>query len=564
MPRSKRLPQILSDTKRSGLARYIKGENDERALLEGCRVNESRGLHVCQFFAKFLRLTSGGQWVGRPFILSDFQRNEIIMPLYSWERPDGRRRFTSAFIEVTKKFGKTEMCGGLSIYGLVGDGEPSAEVYTAANDRNQAGFVFQAAAEMVKMSPELRRVLKTVRSTKTIMYGTNAWIRALSADVSSSEGLKAHLRIVDEIHAFNSRGRMLFESLRYSGASRRQPLGIIITTAGAEQIGIGWEEYEFSKEVLAGTKHVTDHFAVICEADPEKDDWRKPATWRKANPHIGITIAEDEVAAECKKAIQSPRLRPQFQRYRLNIWVDAKDRPGLSLSDWKACADRSMRLEDLVGVPCCGGLDLSSTTDLTAFVLVFRHAVDPAQYSIWPFLWMPADNVGHRSDEDRLDYRRLAEEGWVTLIPGSRIEYSWIEQEIIRQNNVHTIWRVGYDRHMAGKLWQDLQAEHGIEMIEVPQTMLGMSAASKELDGLLKSHQLSHNGNPIMDAMAAHTTFAVDGNGNLKPMKNDRQRRRRRIDGIVATINALTHAMVMPDELSGPPKSLEDAGFAVI
>ena len=207
---------------------WIQSEADERAVEEGCWFDEQAGLYVVEFFERFLKHTLG-QWAGQPFNLLDWQRDDIVMPLFGWKRPDGTRRYRKAYIEVPKKNGKSTLCGGLALYLLIADGEPRAQIYGAAADREQAGIVFGEAANMVQASGQLSRKLDVIRSTKRLIdKRTNSFFHAISADAYTNEGLNAHAIIFDELHAQKTRD--LWDALRYSMASRRQPLLISITT----------------------------------------------------------------------------------------------------------------------------------------------------------------------------------------------------------------------------------------------------------------------------------------------------------------------------------------------
>lgn len=549
---SSKLAQLRRDAKAAGWDRYIVTENDERAVLEGCTVDESRGIRVVNFVEKYLMVPGAEGQQSKPLILSEFQKSKMIMPLFSWVRPDGRRRFTTADWWVCKKIGKTTLAGALSIYFVKADGEPSPQVYSAAVDRSQSGHVYIAAASIIRASPALRNRIKCIDSQKRfVVLGAGglpevgSFFRALSAEFRNVEGINPHVRIVDEIHVFDSRGRALFESLRYASAARRQPLGLTLSTAGEEETGVGYEQYSYSKAVLNGEQRDTSHFPVIMEAARD-DDWTDPKVWRKANPHIGVTIDEDEVRRECEKAQQNPQLINTFKRYRLNIWCNADAGLRLDGEKWRECYDPDLTLDDLDGLPCCGGLDLSSTTDLTAFVLLFRHQDDPPAYTLWPFFWLPEENIRAREDQDRAHYRLWAEQGLIDLTPGARIEYSAIEEKIVWAHQRFSVHEIGFDLYNAEMVRQRVEALHGIKMVPVPQTCSGMNAGSKELIALCETGRLRHNGNIIMSRMVEAARFHSNGNGDYKPVKSDTAKKRKRIDGVTAAVNAMTRALLMP------------------
>lgn len=540
-----RLDELLETAERAGWRGYVRNLNDMLAMLEGCYVYAQLGQYVCDYFKKYLR-HSKGQWAGKPFELSDIQKDRIVMPLFSWVRADGTRRFRSLFCEVAQKNFKSTLMAGLQIYMLDGDGEDGAECYIAANDRAQAGIIYKEAAAMVLKSPELRDHLKVIPSTKTITKGMSSWISALSAEWATAEGKNSHFTVVDELHAFDSRGKELYEALRFQGAVRTQPIAAVITTAGEERIGICYEEYEYSKGVATDRIIDTEHLSVIFEAG-DNDDWTLEETWRKANPHLGITIKVEELRAACQRAIQDPTKQAAFKRRRLNIWcISDENRQKLDFLKWMALGDQSARIEDLKGHPVCCGLDLSSTTDLTSLVYVFRDKDDISQYFLWPYFWLPSENIEVREKEDRAPYRLWAEQGWLELTPGPRIEYAAIENKLVEASQTFGVHEIGFDLHNAEMIRQRVEAEHGIVMVAIPQTCSGMNAGAKEIISLCESGRLHHNGNPIMNRMVESARFHSDGNGNLKPMKNDKHKRRLRIDGVTAAVNAMTRALLMP------------------
>ena len=299
MPRTKR-----GCPKRKTSAKWIRSDADERAMREGCYFDERAGRFVVEFFETFLRHTLG-QWAGQPFTLLPWQRDDVVLPLFGWKRQDGTRRFRKAYIEVPKKNGKSTLCGGLALYLLIADGEPRAQIFGAAADRDQAGIVFSEAANMVNASHELSRRVEVIRSTKRIIDPrTNSFYHAISADAYTNEGLNAQAIIFDELHAQKTRD--LWDALRYAMASRRQPLLISITTAGVNRESICYEQHDYAQHVLNGNTKDSSFFGYIRAAETEAD-WTDPAIWRQANPSFGTTLREDQFAEDCREARESPR-----------------------------------------------------------------------------------------------------------------------------------------------------------------------------------------------------------------------------------------------------------------
>jgi phage terminase large subunit-like protein len=514
-------------------SRWIKRAADERAVGEGCWFDQSAGERVVEFFGKFLRHTLG-QWAGQPFQLLDWQRDDVVMPLFGWMRADGRRRFRRAYIEVRKKNGKSTLCGGLALYLLLADGEPRAQIYGAAADRDQAGIVFNEAANMVQASGELARRLEVVRSTKRIIDArTGSLYHAISADAYSNEGLNAHGIIFDELHA--QKNRDLWDALRYSTASRRQPLLIAITTAGYDRESICYEQHDYAQGVLDGVIDDASLFACIRAARPD-DDWTDPEVWRRANPSFGVTIDADQFADDFQEARQSPRKESAFRRYRLNQWLHHAD-CWLSSEVWQRGAepfDPAM----LEGQQCSVGIDLARKRDIAAVVLVFP--IDGSYYLL-PRFYLPREGLADKEREDHVSYAAWARAGLLTLTDGDVIDYRVIRNQIGEDAQRYTIHEIAYDPWNAELLCnQQLGQEDGFEVVEVRQTMAMMAPATAELEKLLQAGRLRHGGHPVLTWMAGHTAVRQDVNQNIMPSKKNSTSR---IDGIVATIIGLSRAV---------------------
>jgi phage terminase large subunit-like protein len=529
----KDLLQMLADAKAAGWREWIRSEADERALLEGCTFDLAAAERVRTFFRKFLR-HSKGQWANKPFDLLDWQWQEVIAPLFGWKRADGTRRYRRGYIEVPKKNGKSTLFSGLSLYLLVGDREPGAEVYSAAVDRDQASIVFNEAANMVEASDAFDDRLSVIRSTKRITFlQKHSVYRALSADVPAKEGLNAHAVLIDELHA--QKNREMWDTLRYAGASRRQPLLLSITTAGFDRHSICWEQHYYAEQVLSGVTDDSAFFALIYAAGIE-DDWTDPAVWKKANPGFGITVNADQFAEDCREAQESPAKENSFRRYRLNQWVESETR-WLSLEKWDAC---DAQVADLAGKPCWAGLDLSSTTDLSAFILLFP--IDD-HYAVLPFFWVPEEGARRRERRDRAPYMQWIKEGLVQATPGETIDYDRIRKRINELGQLYSIRQIAIDRWNATQLATQLEGD-GFEMVAFGQGYVSMNSPTKKLEQLVLSEQLAHGGNPVLWWMANNVSLETDAADNWKPSK---KKSRERIDGIVALIMALGMAEQHPD-----------------
>lgn len=540
-----RLKGLLATAKDEGWSEWIRTEADERAVLSGCWFDREAAARVEVFFERFLR-HSKGEWAGKPFKLQEWQKRDLLFPLFAWKKRNGYRRFRNAYIEVPKKNGKSALCSGISLYLLVADGEPGAEVYSAAADRDQASIVYGEAERMVISSPALSRRLRVIPSRKTILFPrTNSVYRALSADVPTKEGLNIHGLIFDELHAQKS--RELFDTLRYGGAARRQPLLVSITTAGFDRNSICWEQHEYARKILKGIVEDESFFAYIRAAneDPNEgpvDDWTSPEAWYKANPSLGVTISEEAFAAECREAQEKPTLQNSFKRYRLNIWTSADVR-WMPMNKWDASVGSADPLQ-LIGKSCFGGLDLSTTLDITACVFVFPW--DDGIYKVHPLFWIPEENMRERSTRDRVPYEVWARQGLVRTTPGNVVDYTWIERDILEFADRHKVEEIAYDQWNATEIIQRL-TDAGLVMVPTRQGFASMSGPMKQTEALVYAGKLHHGGNPVLRWMADNVQASVDPAGNLKP---DKGRSRERIDGIVALIMAIGRAAMRENQAS--------------
>lgn len=341
-----------------------------------------------------------GTWAGEPFELIDWQE-QIIRDLFGTLKPNGYRQFNTAYIEIPKKQGKSELAAAVALLLTCGDGEERAEVYGCAADRQQASIVFEVAADMIRMCPALNKRCKILSATKRIIYlPTNSFYQVLSAEAYSKHGFNIHGVVFDELHT--QPNRKLFDVMtKGSGDARMQPLYFLITTAGTDTKSICYETHQKAKDILEGRKHDSTFYPVIYGAEVD-DDWTDPKVWKKANPSLGITVGIDKVKAACESAKQNPAEENSFRQLRLNQWVKQAVR-WMPMEKWDDCSF-DFTPEDLKGRVCYGGLDLSSTTDITAFVLVFPPTEEDEHYYILPYFWIPEENMEARVNKDHVPY----------------------------------------------------------------------------------------------------------------------------------------------------------------
>ncbi len=517
--------------------RWIKNAADERAVSRGYYFDEAVAQRVALFFKRFLR-HSKGKHADQPFILADWQYNDVIAPAYGWMRPNGLRRFAKVYCEVPKKNGKSTLCAGVALYALVGDGESGPEVYSAAKDRSQAAIVFDEAMRMAMASPTLAKRLDPVTSSKILHYrGQNGFYKALSADVPTKEGLNASCIIFDELHV--QENPKLYGTLRYAGAAREQRQWWEITTAGWDRTSICWGEHVYAQDVVSGRVD-DDHFLGYIAGASEDDDWTDPAVWHKANPSLGTTISLSSFTDDFHEAEARPILQNEFKRYRLNIWTQQETR-WLDMEAWSgyphenvpnACAKRV----------CYSGLDLSSTTDIAAYVLWF-----PEERQVLPFFFVPSENVRVREKQGRVRIDQWVASRHIITTEGNAVDQSFIREFVKASSETFDLKGVAIDRWNSTQMQTWLQGD-GIDVVQWGQGFASMNAGAKELERLVVTRSLLHGCNPVLHWMAGNTAAEIDAAGNIKPSK---KKSTEKIDGIVALVMAIGMAMKAAEEQGG-------------
>jgi len=491
---------------------------------------------VINFFAKYL-IHVKGKWAGEPFKLSKWQATEIIKPLFGWKRKkDGLRRFQTIWVDIPKKNGKSTLASGLSLYLLFADNEVGAEVYAAATDRFQSSIVYNSAKTMLEASPKLLKYAFPGKKIISIRK-TNSFFTAMSSDVPNKHGINPSAVIIDEVHAHRT-PELIDTLVSGSGASREQPIYFYITTAGWDRTSICWEYHKIAEKVLKNEKY--DETQLVCMYGArQNENWRSKKVWKENNPNLNISVKEDYIKSEFKKALRTPRKRNMFKQLHLNMWTQQAV-VWLNLKKWDE-NKRKIIIDELRKYPCFGGLDLSSTTDLSAFVMAFKT---DEGYILVPKFYIPADNIKEREEKDAVQYSEWVKEGLITTTEGDVIDYNVIEPDIIDAWNNFDIKEIGYDPYNATHIIQNLEKKD-IAMIPVRQGMLTMSPASKEFERLINSGKMIHDGNPVLRWMAANASVQTDNVGNIKPIK---KKSTARIDGIVAAIIAIERGLRFLDK----------------
>ncbi len=512
-------------------AEYPKLENYTPSpfMLPTSHYDEAKANRAVRFIEN-LRHTKG-KWAGKRFWLLPWQE-QIIRDIFGIIKEDGTRQFHTAYVEIGKKNGKSELAAAVALYMLYADGEPSAEVYGAAADRQQASIVFDVANQMVQMSPALLKRSKIMAATKRVVNYSNAgFYQVLSAEVGTKHGLNVSGLVFDELHA--QPNRKLYDVLtKGSGDAREQPLFFIITTAGTDRNSICYEMHTKSMDILTGRKIDPTFYPVVYGLELE-DDWHNEENWYKANPSLGYTIKIDRVREAYQEALQNPAEENVFRQLRLNTWVNSAvawipehiyDKGNTAIDERK-----------LLGRECYGGLDLSSTSDITAFVLAFPPEHDGDPYYILAYFWLPEDTLDLRVRRDHVPYDVWRRQGYINVTEGNVIHYDFIEKMIIDLGKKFNIKEIGVDRWNATQMIQNLEAE-GFTMVPIGQGMKDMSPPTKEFYKLLLEGKIAHGGNPVLRWMAGNVVVETDAAENIKPTK---AKSTEKIDGIVATIMAL-------------------------
>lgn len=507
------------------------------------------------FFHNHLVLTEG-EWAGRPFKLEPWQEHDIVRPLFGWKREDGTRRYRRCFVWVPRKNGKTELAAGVSLLSLLGDGEPGAQVFSIAAEKDQAALVFNKAVQMVSRSPTLARHLETYKDS-IYCAALNGSFRPLSGKPQGKHGLNMSGLVGDEIHEWKNGD--LYTFIHDSAAARRQPLEVLISTAGVSG-GYGEEVWNECKALQAGEIDDPSTLVVIYAADPE-DDWADPATWAKANPNLGVSVKVEALAEAARLAKQVPRLENDFKRYRLNVWtdqatrwlpIDAADDQGRKFG-WDHCAgpvgwkDLEQKLRHK---RCFGGLDLSAVQDLSA--LSWWFPVQPGlETPVWLVrFWKPADLVKQHAARDKVPYDQFVRDGALLTTPGNVIDHSAIREQVYRDAETFKVAFYGerreadqgglaIDRFDATETLVKLH-EEGVPVVRYGQGFVSMNAPAKELERLTLSNGFHHGAHPLLRRHAMAVAVETDAAGNIKPAKD---KSTQRIDGIVSGCMALGIAL---------------------
>jgi phage terminase large subunit-like protein len=472
-----------------------------------------------------------GKFARQRFDLRPWQV-QIVKKLFK-RRKDGLRQYRTCLLMLPRKNGKSELAAAVALYGLLGDGEIGAEVYSAASDKDQAALVFNVAASMVRADPVLDGQCEIVDSQKRIVHRKSGSVyRAISAEAYSKHGFNASMVVYDELHA--APNRELWDVLSTSMGARTQPLMFAISTAGYDRHSILWELYDHAKKVEE-TPDLDPSFLPLLYEAPREADWLDEKVWKAANPALGDFRSLDEMRIAANRAKAIPAQQNTFRRLYLNQWTEQAER-WIDMSTWDLGATPVDR-EGLRGRPCYLGLDLASTRDVTALVAVFPD--DDGGFDVLPFFWVPEDTMTARVTRDRVPYDQWQADGQLFTTSGNVCDYDVIREFVRELADEFDIREIAFDRWGATQLVTQLQGD-GATCVPIGQGFASLSAPTKELEKLILSGQVRHGGHPVLRWMAGNVAVEQDPAGNVKPSK---KKSTERIDGVVALVMALDRAI---------------------
>lgn len=498
----------------------------------------------------------------------------LVAVMFGWVHRETRlRRFRRVYFEVARKNAKSTLCAGLALYLMAADDEPGAEVYSAATKEEQARIVWNDAVEMIRLEPEFRAMppygLGCDSTTQSVFRrDTASKYRPLGRDSKSQDGLNVHGFIADELHAWKDRG--LYDVLDSATGARSQPLGIAITTAGYNTLGVCYEQRAYLIRVLNSTllahggmgyrvdgDALADDtvFGLIYTLDTgyaddgrEDDKWADEENWIKANPNLGVSVSLEDLRAKRDKAVASPQSQPEFRTKACNQWLAAES-SWMDMAKWDACTDRSLTPEQFAGEPAYVALDAAFRTDVFAKVKVFRR--DEHYYAFGSY-WLPETKADPKEHPEMYGF---AQDGHLNLSPGPVLDIELVRESLRADRDLHDVREVPYDPAHLSQFSAEMM-EEGAPMIELRPLVLNFSEPMKRIADLVLEGKFHHNGDPVLRWMISNVVCHRDAKDNIYPRKPENQEQRK-IDGVIALIMAIARAMVQ----AAPKRSVyEDRG----
>jgi phage terminase large subunit-like protein len=523
---------------RQACARHVADRKRKDLVWDG-----EKAARAIAFFPVMLTLEGG-----RPFELEPFQKF-IVGSVFGWYNRDGTRRFRTAYVETAKGSGKTPLAAGIGLYGLVADGEPAAEIYSAATARDQASIVFRDAKRMVEASPELRELVHDQVGSLSIP-AEHSVFRPVSAEHRGLDGKRVHIALVDELHEHPS--AIVLDKMRAGTKSRPNALIFIITNSGYDRSSVCYRQHEYSRKVLSGALKDDSLFAYVAALD-EKDDWRNPKVWPKANPGLGKILPVRYLEEQVREAVGMPAKEALVRRLNFCQWTESHS---VFIPDdvWMANGDAAGPAETWIAA-----VDLGFADDLSAAAFVGQD--DEGRWGVKMRFWAAEATIRRRRAEGRYPYHLWVEQGFITVTPGEVTDYDQIERDLLEECESLGVAEIAYDRFMANQLMSHLRDALGEErVIPFGQGFVSMSAPTKELLRLAADRKIRHGGNPVLRWMNANVQIRQDPAGNLKM---DKGASAEKIDGMVALAMALGRAMVRQAGPVVQPSIYEERGALV-
>lgn len=499
------------------------------------KYDATKGERVCKFISNLPHVK--GPLGGKKIKLEAWQVF-ILMTTFSWVSKDnGNRRFRRVYLELGKGNGKSALSSAIALYLLAADNEQGAEVYSAARNREQARVVFDVAQAMARRSPDFRKKFGVQVLAHTIVKrDTLSVFKSLASDGQSLEGINVHGAILDEVHAHA--GREVYDAISSACQKRLQSLLWMITTAGTDQSGVGFEMNTFTRKLLDRLAVDDSFFGIIFTIDAE-DRWDVEDSWKRANPNYGVSVMPDALAQEANRARQLPSQQSNFRTKHLCQWMSA-DTTWLDARKLEACADPKLNERDFSGQQCTMGLDLASKLDLCAAVKVFTRTIEgQTHYYAFGKYWLPEDTV---NSSNNASYRGWERQGYLTVTSGSVTDLDFIEEEIRQAAKNFEVREIAYDTFQATMLANHLLAE-GLAMVETAMIVRNLSPAMKLLEELISNGRFHFNGDPVLAWCISNVVCHRDVKDNVYPRKQNDDLK---IDACVALLMALGRTILQP------------------
>jgi phage terminase large subunit-like protein len=504
-----------------------------------------KAMRAIEFFRDMLTLENGSAFVLEPY------QQFIVGSLFGWYDTTGNRRFRSAYVEAGKGCGKTPLAAGIGLYALVADGEPAAEVYSAAVTREQASIVFKDAERMVEASPELSALVQRQVASLTVP-GTRSVFRPVSSEHRGLDGKRVHVGLIDELHEHPT--GMVVDKIRAGTKQRKNALIFEITNSGWDRNSVCWKHHEYSLKVLEGHIPNDAWFAYVCSLDPG-DDWRDEKVWPKANPGLGRVLPLRYLREQVEEAKGMPSKENIVRRLNFCEWTEQSER-WLPMPVWDAAGERFDEADEFTGHPVYLALDLGSTSDMTALALWSPR--DDGGVAAWRF-WVPEDTVRERQLRGVGDYAGWVQSGHLIATPGNVTDYDYLEREVLELCRKYDVRAVGFDRWNATQVVVHLKDELGERVVEFGQGFASMTGPCREIERLVMGKRLRHGGNPVARWMAGNVSVRTDPAGNLKI---DKEKSSEKVDGMVALAMAIGVAQLASNPAG--PSVYEERGLVVL